>query len=118
MEFLRLALLFIHLIGMATLVSAFVLQLRTASDGPLVSLWRHGAELQFVTGIALVGLHHAIDDIEPNDIKAGVKLLVVLAILVLAFRYSARRKDQIPSWLPMAMGGLVALNVGVAVFWT
>lgn len=114
MEFLRLVLLFLHLLGMAVLVGSFMVQ-RRAADGPLNAGWLHGSALQFVTGLALVGVKEA-QDADLDHAKVAVKLLVVLVVLGLAFL--GRRRDPLPAWLNPALAGLVVLNVGVAVFWT
>jgi hypothetical protein len=114
MEFLRDALLFLHLLGMAVLVGAFLLQRRTAASGPLNAAWLHGTGLQLITGLALIGVLELQDE-DVNNPKVGIKLLVALAIggLALAFR----RRDRMPNWLLPALAGLVVLNVGLAVFW-
>jgi hypothetical protein len=115
MEFLRLVLLFLHLLGMAVLVGAFMVQRRAAGGGPLNAGWLHGSLLQFVTGLALVGVKEA-QDAELDHAKVAVKLLVVLVVLGLAF--VGRRRDPLPAWMNPTLAGLVVLNVGVAVFWT
>jgi hypothetical protein len=50
-----------------------------------------------------------------NHIKLGIKLLVLVVIGVLAVLYVT--KERGPKWLAPTMGGLVVLNVGLAVFW-
>lgn len=114
MEFVRQVLVFLHLLGMAMLVAAFLLQRRAGMTGPLNKAFEHAAGLQLITGLALVGLTEASDR-DVNHIKIGVKLLVVLVILVLALVY--RKKQSVPAWLAPTLGGLTVLNVGVAVFW-
>jgi hypothetical protein len=114
MEFLHQVLLFLHLLGMAVLVAAFLLQRRTAANGPLNAAWLHGAGLQLITGLALVG----VLDVQRDDVdhaRAGVKLLVLVVIggLALAFR----KRDRMPNWLLPTLVGLVVLNTGIAVFW-
>jgi hypothetical protein len=115
MEFLREVLLFLHLLGMATLVGAFLLQRRTAASGPLNAAWLHGTALQLVTGLALVGVLEVQSD-DVNHPKAAVKLLVALVIGALALAF--RKRDRMPNWLLPTLAGLVVLNVGVAVFWS
>lgn len=114
MEFLRQLLLFVHLLGMAVLVAAFLLQRRTAAGGPLNPAWLHGSGLQLITGLALVGVLDVQRD-DVNHAKPGVKLLVVLVIGVLALVH--RKRDRLPNWLVPALAGLVVLNAGIAVFW-
>jgi hypothetical protein len=107
-------LLFLHLLGMAVLVASFLLQRRVAPAGPLYVGWLHGAWLQVVTGLAMVGI--AEFGPEPlNYPKITVKLVVGLAILVLALVF--RRREPLPGWVAPTLGGLTLLNVAVAVFW-
>ena len=115
MEFVRLLLVFLHLLGMGMLVAMFFLQVRAEAGAPLNKGWLHGAGLQLLTGLALVGLS-PLTDKDYDHFKIGVKLLVLVVIGVLAFLYV--RKPAAPTWLPRALAGLVVLNVGVAVFWT
>ncbi len=114
MEIVRLLLVFVHLLGMATLVAAFLVQ-RTAPHGPLAGVWLVGAAVQLVSGVTLVGLA-PLTGAEYDDIKNGVKLLVLLVIAGLVVAYRNRR--HIPRRLPVALGALVLLNVALAVFWT
>jgi hypothetical protein len=115
MEFVRLLLVFLHLLGMAVLVGSFLVQRRVAPQGPLSAGWLHGGLLQLLTGLALVGVNEALDN-EVDNAKVGVKLLVLLVILGLIV--GARRRDALPAWVAPALAGLVVVNVGVAVFWT
>ncbi|SDD17691.1 hypothetical protein [Actinokineospora iranica] len=113
MEFVRLSLVFLHLLGMGALVGAFLLQQR---DRAVVNKgWLHGAGLQLLTGIALMGLA-PLTDADYNHMKLGIKLLVVVAIAGLAFAFTA--KKTAPTWLNPTLGGLLVLNIGLAVFWT
>ena len=115
MEFVRLSLLFLHLLGMAVLLGSFLLQRRIAPQGPLHAGWLHGSLLQLLTGLALVGVNEAQDN-DLDHVKVTVKLLVVVVILgaVLIFR----RRERLESWLAPALAGLVVVNTAVAVFWT
>lgn len=113
-------LLFCHLLGMATLVSAFFLQRRVAKDGGLTKTWLYGSLIQAVTGLAMVGV---IDGAHINGglgtsghIKIGVKLLVLIVIAVLAVIGTNRPAKAGP--LSTAMGGLTVVNVAIAVFWS
>ncbi len=108
-------LVFAHLLGMATLVAAFLLQRRTAPGGPLVSLWVSGAAVQLITGLALLGIE-PLTDAGYDYIKTGLKLVVALVVAGLAVSF--RRAARVPPRLVPAMAGLVVLNVGLAVFWT
>ena len=116
MEFVRLLLVFLHLLGMAILVGTFLLTRRAPAGAPLNVGWLHGAALQLITGLALqllAPLTHAHYD----RAKLGLKLLVLLVIGGLALVYVIRRVPA-PRWLGPTLAGLVVLNVGLAVFWT
>jgi hypothetical protein len=115
-EFLRLLLLFLHLLGMAILVGMFLLSRRAPAGAPLNVGWVHGAALQLVTGLALQ-LLAPLTDADYDHVKLGIKLLVLLVIGGLAVVYVLRRVAA-PRWLPPTLAGLVVVNVGLAVFWT
>jgi len=115
MEFVRLLLVFLHLLGMAVLVATFFLQNKAPKGDPPNKGWLHGTGLQLLTGVALMLLAPATDQ-DYNHMKLGIKLLVVLVIGGLALFYTTKRRS--PNWLNPALGGLVVLNVGLAVFWT
>lgn len=116
MEFLRLVLVFGHLLGMAMLIGTFMLQLKAGPDAPLSKGWLHGLGLQLGTGLALMGLEPALADVDYNHMKLGIKLLVLGVIGGLVVAYL--RKPAAPRWLNATLGGLVVLNVALAVFWT
>lgn len=116
MEFLRLLLVFLHLLGMAMLIGTFMLQAKAGAGAPVNKGWLHGTGLQLVTGLALMGLDPANDAVEYDPVKIGVKLAVLVVIGVLAVVYL--RKPAAPSWLNPALGALVVVNVALAVFWT
>lgn len=115
MEFVRLVLVFLHLLGMAMLIGTFMLQAKAGKAAPVNKGWLHGAGLQLLTGLILMGLDPVNDEVEYNPVKIGVKLVVLVVIGGLAFSFL--RKPSAPSWLNPALGGLVVLNVGLAVFW-
>ncbi len=115
MEFVRLLLVFLHLLGMGMLIAMFFVQRRAGADAPLNKGWLHGAALQLLTGVALVGLAPLTDQ-DYNDIKIGVKLLVLVVIAGLVA--VNLRKQRVASWLTPTLAGLVVLNVALAVFWT
>jgi hypothetical protein len=114
MSFVRDLLVFLHLLGMATLVGAFLLQLRAGPGAPLTKGWLHGGALQLVTGVTLQLIAPATDA-DYNNAKLGIKLLVLLIIGALVVFFMIRRTT--PRWLPFTLIGLVVANVGLAVFW-
>ncbi|SHL13824.1 hypothetical protein SAMN05443637_1197 [Pseudonocardia thermophila] len=117
MEFLRLLLLFLHFIGMAVLIGAFIAQMRQKpEDGgrrPSAGIL-HGALTQLITGLALVGIREGALDMPVDHVKIAVKLLVVLVIVVLAL---VGRRKSLNNALFGAVGVLAVLNVAIAVFW-
>jgi hypothetical protein len=115
-EFVRLSLVFLHLLGMAILIGMFLLTRRAPADAPLNAGWLHGAGLQLITGLALM-LLAPLTHAHYNDVKLGIKLVVLLVIGGLALAYVIRRVPA-PRWLGPALAGLVVVNVGLAVFWT
>jgi hypothetical protein len=113
-SFVRDLLVFLHLLGMATLVAAFFLQLRAGLDQPLTKGWLHGGALQLVTGITLQLIEPATDA-DYNNAKLGIKLLVLLIIFgIVAFSMLKRVHAK---WVPISLISLVIVNVGLAVFW-
>jgi hypothetical protein len=117
MEFVRLVLVFLHFLGFASLLGGFLVQLSQPTRR-INSAILHGALTQLVTGVALVGLYDSVDSLDQSvdNAKIGVKLVVVLVIIVLAFLN--RRKDRLDNAVFFAIGGLTVLNVAIAVFWT
>ena len=104
--------LFIHLVGFAALFGGLFVQVRS-NPRVVNNAILHGVLTQLVSGLVLFGLLEAMDT-QPDHMKYGVKLLVVLVIAVLAF-INRRRTLSSPTFLAMAL--LTLLNVGVAVFW-
>ena len=113
MDFVRHLLLFLHLLGMASLLGGALVQLRDRIQ-VVNSAMLHGVITQIVTGLLLVGVLEGQD--EPVDhAKIGVKLAVALVIGVLC--WVNRRKESIPPGLFMGITLLTVANVAVAVFW-
>jgi hypothetical protein len=115
-EFVRLLLVFLHLLGMALLVGMFLVQRRAPKGAPLNQGWLHVAALQLLTGLALQLLAPATDA-DYNHMKLGIKTSILLVIGVVALVYVIRRVPA-PKWVPPTLVGLVVVNVGIAVFWT
>ena len=118
MESLRLLLVFLHLLGMATLLGGFLVQVR-APERHISTAMLHGALVQLVTGVALVGVRQALHEREPakwavDNGTWGVKLAVVLVVLVLVV--ANRRRRRVPAGGYWAIGLLSTVNVALAVF--
>ena len=112
METAQLALVFVHLLGMAAVVGGYFAGLRAVPKRLSAGIV-HGTLLQFLTGVVLIGLAEMGTD-PVNHAKFGIKIAVAAVILLLAW---PRRKDvSIAANTYHAIGVLALLNVAVAVF--
>lgn len=115
MEFVYNALVVLHLIGMAAIVGGWLAVIKAPRIVPAMV---HGALTQLVTGLILVGMLESgvVEHDEPiNHAKIGVKLVIAIAVAVLA--WTNRKREDVPVGVVHAIGGLAILNVCVAVFW-
>ncbi|WP_019807889.1 hypothetical protein [Saccharomonospora halophila] len=115
MEIVYDALVLLHLLGMAGLVSGVVTRL-VAPGSPHVLIMLSGAGAQVLTGMALTGIASAgLVDSEVDNTKIAVKLGVAVVVLVLA--HVLWRRPTAGRGVFGALAALTVLNVGVAVFW-
>ncbi|MFH5229105.1 hypothetical protein [Antrihabitans spumae] len=114
MEFVRLVLLFVHILGFGALLGGMFVQM-SASDKRINGPMRDGSGTAFLAGLLLVGVLEAGDS-TVDHAKVAVKLVVGLVILVLVM--ANIRKPKIPDALFYAIFGLTVLNIAVAVFWS
>ncbi|NGP06935.1 hypothetical protein G6038_15895 [Rhodococcus sp. 14C212] len=107
--------LILHFIGLAGIIGSWLAVIR---EPRVVAGMLHGAILQVVTGLALVGLNEA-DGADLNHMKIGIKLVVAVVILVLAILGMKRERQKPGSTaaLAHAAGALGVLNVVIAVLW-
>jgi hypothetical protein len=113
MDFVLDVLVFLHLLGMASLFGGAFVQIRSPQR-VVNSAMLHGILTQVVTGLLIVGVLES--GTEPvNHVKIGVKfaLAVVIGVLVIV----NRKKPSIPNGLYFGLLGLTVATVGVAVFW-
>lgn len=113
MEFVRDALLFLHLLGMASLVGGALVQL-SARERAINPAMLHGASTQLVTGVLMVGVVQALEndvDIVKFTVKAAVALVVMVLVVV------GRRTATVSERVFFGVVGLAVVNVAVAVFW-
>lgn len=117
MEILENVLIVFHFIGLASILGGVLVQTKLFSRGEarVLPLIMSGVWLQLLTGIALVGVLSAMPDEEPNNIKFGVKLVVLIVIAVIAF--PNRKKERPASWVVPVIGLLTLVNIVIAVFW-
>lgn len=104
--------LVLHLLGIAVLLASFFSNIRELTKGIKVSAGvLHGSYLMLITGLAMAGL--AVDPSKLNAFVISLKLIALVFIFLLAFRY--RKKDQTPVWVVPAIAGLTTLNIVFAV---
>jgi len=118
MEFIYNVVVVLHFIGLASLIGGFLVQIKATERVVNNAMW-HGALLQVITGLLLVGLAYPLNsdvpDWEMDNAKIAVKSVILLAIVVLAALN--RKKESITAGVWGAIGGLSILNVIIAVFW-
>lgn len=107
----------LHIIGIASLLGGFLTQMKAMGAGTarFVPAMLHGALTMLVTGVALVGLNQA-DDQTVNNIKIGIKLLILVVILALV--YVRRDEERVAKGEFAAVGGLTVANIFIATLWT
>jgi len=118
MEILYNAIVVLHFIGLASLIGGFLVQIKSTDRVVNNAMW-HGALVQLVTGLLLVGLAYPLNADDPgwemDNAKIAVKLVILLVIIGLVF--ANRKKESISTAVWGAIGGLSILNVIIAVFW-
>ncbi|OIJ99113.1 hypothetical protein [Streptomyces colonosanans] len=107
----------LHIVGIAALLGGFLTQMKAMGQGTarFVPGMLHGALTMLVTGVALVGLNQA-QDYPLNNIKIGIKLAILIAILGLV--YVKRDEETVEKPLFGLVGALTAANIFIAVLWT
>jgi hypothetical protein len=115
-EYLRLALRYLHLVGFALLLGAWAMQM-LARRSSITLAMRIGLGAMLATGLLLAipfpsGVHL-------DYVKLGVKLAVAVGIAVLfgIEGTRARAGRTVGRGLFGAIGGLALLNAAIAVFW-
>lgn len=105
----------IHLLGMATIVGTFVVQMR-AKSGFRTGLLLGGAITQLVSGIVLWALVQGQSwfDEAKYGTHAGVALIILIAAIVAVV--VQRRGGRAQPWFHTA-GGLAVINVLIAILW-
>lgn len=108
-ELLHGILLFLHFVGLASLIGGLLVQVASVSKAVNPAVL-YGALGQLVTGLALMFLE--LDEV--NHVKVAVKFAVLAVVVVVAL---ARKRRGLTPFLYWFVLGLSVANVGVAVFW-
>lgn len=112
MDEAQLALVFIHLLGMAAVVGGYFAGIRSVPKR-LSAGMVHGTLLQLLSGVLLLGLAETMT--EPvNHAKFGIKIAITVVLLLIS--WPRRRDQEIPSGTYHAVGILALTNVAIAVF--
>ena len=116
MDLLRHVVVYLHLIGFALTVGAWVAE-AAARRIQVTRVMHYGITLSLVTGLALAAPWPA--GIELNYPKIAVKLVILIALGAVLGIASARQKrtGAAPVGLFVAAGALPLLAAGVAVLW-
>jgi hypothetical protein len=105
--------LVLHFLGLAAILGAWLVQ---RSAPKVTKAFLHGAIVQVVTGLLLVGLRE-MQDLEVNNAKIGIKMFVALAILVISIIGVRKEKTDPDSTALLAnvAAALAVVNIAVAV---
>lgn len=116
MEFLYNVFVFLHFASWALVFGGAIASMRTKALYKGVS---HGAMGAVVAGVIMVGVAEMgglWDDGGPSMAKIGVKLVIALAVAVLAV-LAVRKGEDVSKGLKGSVLGLTLVNILVAVFW-
>lgn len=120
-DFTRYSLIVLHFVGLASLLGGFLTQMKAMAAGTarIIPAMIHGAWTALATGVLLVGVaQYRIAmgaEVELDNLKIGVKSIVITIILILVMTY--RKKDSVTAPLFGTIGALTLTNVILAVFW-
>lgn len=116
MEILKNVILALHIIGVAGLLGGVLYQIGAMRSGAgrIIPAMMHSAWTMLITGVLLVGLQYPLGN-EVNNAKISVKLVVLIAIIVLAL--VNRKREAVATWALAAIGGLTVVNVLLATVW-
>jgi len=108
----------VHLTGMAILVGAFIVNMRSKTNFPFqLMVW--GASIQLFTGTILVGLSYMSADGPVDNTKISVKAILATGALIAAIIGAVRQskgETKLQPFFHMA-GGFAVINLIIAVLW-
>ncbi|GAA1784790.1 hypothetical protein GCM10009768_12060 [Leucobacter iarius] len=116
MEILKSILVVLHIVCFGVVMGGALAQLPAVREGraKISNGLLHGSLGLLVTGLALVGTIYGLGG-HPNNMKIGVKLIVLIGLIVLIL--VNRKKEKISGGVLGAIAGLATLNVALAVLW-
>ena len=104
----------LHMLGLASLVIGYFLELYRKTCG-ISPAMLHGASLQVLTGLVMVGLRdsgaYQVDE-QLNHMVVGTKLLITIGILVLCVLGRRAEGDKKKYWAGVGLATLA--NVAIA----
>lgn len=113
MEIVFSIVLILHFIGLAGIIGGWLATIKAPHMNKAIL---HGAILQVVTGLILVGVRE-MQDADLNHVRVAIKLLIAIAILIVAIigvRKEARAAGTTATLAHVA-GALGIVNVAIAV---
>ena len=116
MELARNVLLILHLAGMAGILISLL-----ASRSKLSAGITHSALLALLAGIALVGVRYGLNSQDPmkwstpDNAKITIKLVFVIVILVLSYKF--KKREEVPRKIWATTAALTIANILIAYFW-
>lgn len=118
METLRHIVLFVHLIGFATLFGAWAVE-AFGGKKQITRLMHIGVTIAAVAGLALAAPWGLPEGVEMNYAKIGTKLVILLIIgALLGIGQGRQRKTgEVPPAMFWGIGILTLVNAGIAVLW-
>ncbi len=118
METLRHIVLFVHLIGFATLFGAWAVE-AFGGKKQITRLMHIGVTIAAVAGLALAAPWGLPEGVEMNYAKIGTKLIILLIIgALLGIGQGRQRKSgEVPPAMFWGIGILTLVNAGIAVLW-
>ena len=118
METLRHIVLFVHLIGFATLFDAWAVE-AFGGKKQITRLMHIGVTIAAVAGLALAAPWGLPEGVEMNYAKIGTKLVILLIIgALLGIGQGRQRKSgEVPPAMFWGIGILTLVNAGIAVLW-
>lgn len=116
MEILFKLSLLLHFIGFAALFGGAFVQAKGPQRLINPAMW-HGALTMLVSGLLLTTFWElgSFREADPNHMKIGIKLAVMIAIFVLVL--INRKKERVSDGIFWGIFGLTALNAILAIFW-